>query len=83
MANMVPSQMVCKSPHSLGSQAIDTCLPKVNLHNLKKYTKLTFQLQEIGHYFEATNAVCLGTTNDVLQSNKSHIKEHGIFFCTQ
>jgi len=43
MAYMVPSQMVYKSPHSLGSQAIDTCLTKVNLHNLKNYIKLKFQ----------------------------------------
>jgi hypothetical protein len=63
----------------LGSQATGTCLTKVNLHNLKNYTKLTFQWQEIGHYFEATNAVCLGTAYDVLLSNKSHTKEYRIF----
>jgi len=79
MAHMVPSQMVYKSPHSLGSQAIGTCLAKVNLHNLKNYIKLTFQWQELGHYFEATNAVCLGTAYDVLLSNKSHTKEHRMF----
>jgi len=67
----------------LGSQAIGTYLAKINLRNLKKYTKLTFQWQEIGHYFEAINAVCLGTAYDVLLSNKWHAKEHTIFLCTQ
>jgi hypothetical protein len=83
MAYMVPSQIVYKSPHSLGSQAKCTCLTKVNLRNLKNYIKLTFQWQEVGHYFEATNAVCLGTAYDVLLSNKSHTKEHRIVLCTQ
>lgn len=84
MAYMVPSQMVYKSPHSLGSQAIiGICLTTVNLRNLKNYTQLTFQWQETGHYFEATTVVCLGKAYDVLLSNKLHAKEHRIFLRTQ